>query len=80
MPRTIQFSGSWGLILSDLGTWTLTVYKSWSKLLMCPFRTTHPQDVTTTGSKYPIFEDSGPKNHTLDGFSDQSPLGHQGVE
>ena len=25
------------------------------------------------GSKYPIFEDSGPKNHTLNGFWDQGP-------
>ena len=25
------------------------------------------------GSKYPIFKDSGPKNHTLDGFWDQRP-------
>ena len=25
------------------------------------------------GSKYPIFKDSGPKNHTLNSFWDQSP-------
>ena len=25
------------------------------------------------GSKYPIFKASGPKNHTLNGFWDQSP-------
>ena len=40
--------------------------------------TTHPGRAvrpcnSPRGSKYPIFEDSGSKNHTLNGFWDQSP-------
>ena len=30
-------------------------------------------DSCPRGSKYTVFEDSGPKNHTLNGFWDQSP-------